>query len=227
MNRVQRPDTSIERALLDAGARAVVGVDEVGKGAWAGPLVVGLAVLPVSAIVDGLDGPLAGLRDSKTIAERRREAMFAPVAGACSAWTTGAATNRECDELGMSAAQRLAAARAFEAIRGSVDLDGAAAVVDGRWDFVSPLVGSVTTVVGGDARCASVSAAALLAKVVRDRAMRALADDLPHWSFASNKGYPCPRHRTALGAHGPSAAHRTSWSFVESVVPWFATGVRS
>jgi ribonuclease HII len=227
VNRALRPDTSVERELLAAGAHTVIGVDEVGKGAWAGPLVVGVAVLPVATVVDGLDGALSGLRDSKTIAEPRRESMFAPVAGACAAWATGAASNRECDELGMSAAQRLAAARAFDAIRGSVNLNGAAAIVDGRWDFVGPLVGSVTTVIGGDARCASVSAAALLAKVVRDRAMRALADDLPHWNFASNKGYPCPRHRTALGAHGPSAAHRTSWAFMESVVPWFATGARA
>lgn len=226
MRRGLRPDTSVERGLLDAGARTVVGVDEVGKGAWAGPLVVGVAVLPVAAVVGGLDGTLAVLRDSKTIPERRREAMFEPVATACSAWATGSASNRECDELGMSAAQRLAASRALAALGEAVDLDGAAAIVDGRWDFVSPLLGRVTTVIGGDARCASVSAAALLAKVVRDRAMRDLAEDLPHWSFASNKGYPCPRHRTALGAHGPSAAHRTSWAFMESVVPWLATGVR-
>ncbi|MEY3022172.1 MAG: ribonuclease [Planctomycetota bacterium] len=221
-----RPDTSVEQRLLAEGAGTVVGVDEVGKGAWAGPLVVGVAVLPAVVVASGLDGALAGLRDSKTIAERRREAMFEPVGSACAAWATGEASNRECDELGMSAAQRLAASRAFEALGRSVDLGAAAAVVDGRWDFVSPLVGRVSTVVGGDARCASVSAAALLAKVVRDRTMRCLAEDLPHWSFASNKGYPCPRHRTALAAHGPSSAHRTSWAFMESVVPWLGAGTR-
>jgi ribonuclease HII len=222
-----RPDTSVERSLLAEGADTVVGVDEVGKGAWAGPLVVGVAVLPAAVVASGLEGAFAGLRDSKTIAERRREAMFEPVGSACAAWATGEASNRECDELGMSAAQRLAASRAFAVLGDSVDLGGAvAAVVDGRWDFVSPLVRRVSTMVGGDARCASVSAAALLAKVVRDRAMRRLAEDLPHWSFASNKGYPCPRHRTALAAHGPSSAHRTSWAFMESVVPWFAAGSR-
>jgi len=217
----------VERGLLDEGASVVVGVDEVGKGAWAGPLVVGVAVVPEEIVWGGLTGPLTELRDSKTITERRREQMWESVASVCVAWATGAASNRECDERGMSAAQRLAASRAFDALGSRVNLDGAAAIVDGRWDFVSPLVGRVTTVIGADARCVSVSAAALIAKVVRDRAMRDLAEDLPHWNFASNKGYPCPRHRTGLGAHGPSAAHRTSWSFMDSVVPWLAVGSRA
>ena len=116
----------------------------------------------------------------------------------------------------MVAAQRLAARRALA----ELDVVPDAAVVDGNWDFVSPLVRRVETRVKGDASCVSIAAASIVAKVTRDRLMRRLAVDYPLWNFDTNKGYPCPRHRTALQGYGPSAIHRRSWAFMDTMVPW-------
>lgn len=200
------PDRRIERELWAAGHEVVVGIDEVGRGAWAGPLMVGAAVVP-------RDRRVNGVRDSKMLAEPARERLFDKVAGWCDAWAVGAATHDECDTLGMADAQRLATERALAALGVAAD----AAVVDGSWDFVSPLVGHVEMRVKADASCLSVAAASVLAKVTRDRLMRDLADHYDLWSFDSNKGYPCPRHRTALLAYGPSAVHRRSWVFMDKL----------
>lgn len=189
----------------------VCGVDEVGKGSWAGPLVVCVAVLSDSVAEQEF---LA--RDSKTLSEKQRERIFADVARQCAAWSLGSASNEECDSLGMSAAQRLATRRAFAALaeRG-VRPD--AAIVDGRWDFVTPCVPQVITRVKADAESLSVAAASVLAKVSRDRQMREAAFEHPHWSFATNKGYPCPKHRAGLREHGVSVLHRTSWAFMDNL----------
>ena len=207
--RTLSPTREAEESLRARGFTTVVGIDEVGRGAWAGPLVVGAAVLPIETHVDGV-------RDSKMLAEAGRERLFDPVAQWCVAWSIGAASHEECDELGMAAAQRLAAKRALSAL----DVQPDAAVVDGKWDFVSPVVGHVEMIVKADATCLSVAAASILAKVSRDRLMRSYAEHLPHWHLDTNKGYPCPLHRTALGGYGPSAIHRRSWAFMDNYVPW-------
>ena len=212
------PTTLVERRLLADGAQFVIGLDEVGKGAWAGPLVIGAAVLS-REVIDSDDGAqrLGGARDSKQIAEKKREAMFDVVASGCAAWSIGAASHRECDELGMNEAQRLAAKRALDALDDGVDLARATAIIDGRWDFVSPHVARVETMVKADASVLSVAAASVLAKVSRDRLMRERALEYPHWSFATNKGYPCPKHRQGLVEHGVSAIHRVSWAFMDNL----------
>lgn len=219
------PSFDFEQSLYAAGATCVVGFDEVGKGAWAGPLVVGAAVLHRHDVTDArADGALAAVRDSKTISEKKREALFEPLARACRAWSFGMASHAECDAMGMNGAQRLAASRACEGL--GIGLDDAAAVVDGTWDFVSPHVGHVVTEVKADASCMSVAVASVLAKVSRDRMMREWARDFPLWSFETNKGYPCAKHRAALQGYGPSAVHRTSWAFMDNFVPWIAAGGR-
>ena len=217
--RSARPDRSLEEELYSQGHRIVVGVDEVGKGAWAGPLCVGMAVIPRT-------GDLPGVRDSKVISETRREAIFDELVSWCTASAVGFASHVECDVLGMAQAQRLAARRAFAELSASLSVAPDAAVVDGKWDFVSPIVERVEMRVKGDATCLSIAAASIVAKVTRDRLMRELAADFPLWSFESNKGYPCHWHRTALQGHGPSAVHRTSWAFMDNFVPWIGVGRR-
>lgn len=211
------PDRARERALRAAGHRVVVGIDEVGKGSWAGPLAVGMAVLPDESMSSG-DG-MPGVRDSKSITEKRREAMFDGVAAWCAHWSVGFASHLECDELGMADAQRLATRRALDALGVIPD----AALVDGSWNFVSPLIGTVEMIVKGDTSCLSISAASILAKVTRDREMRRLAEHYPYWNLDANKGYPCQWHRIALQGHGPSAIHRRSWAFMDNFVPWPGT----
>ena len=203
------PTRSIEKELWTQGHDVVVGIDEVGRGAWAGPLMVGAAVLP-------RDRRVNGVRDSKVLTESGREHLFDRVAAWSDAWAVGEATQQECDDLGMAAAQRLAARRAIAALGVRPD----AAVVDGSWDFVTPQVTHVEMRVKADLHCLSVAAASILAKVTRDRLMRAAAQHYPHWSFDTNKGYPCPLHKTALQGYGPSAIHRRTWVFMDNFVPW-------
>lgn len=207
------PTRRVERELWSQGHEVVVGVDEVGRGAWAGPLMVGAAVLPPDRRVNGV-------RDSKLLSEAERERMFDRVAGWCLAWAVGAASQEECDELGMAEAQRLAARRALDSVSAQLDRTPDAAIADGRWDFVSPLVPHVEMRVRADLDCLSVAAASILAKVTRDRLMRELSEHYPWWSFEANKGYPCPQHKTALQGYGPSAVHRRTWVFMDHFVPW-------
>jgi ribonuclease HII len=202
----------IERDLWDAGDDVVVGMDEVGRGSWAGPLVVGAVVLPRGRRVNGV-------RDSKLLTERDRERLFARVAAWCAAWAVGAATHLECDELGMADAQRLAARRAVEGLGMAPDR----VLVDGNWDFVG--LGCTVRVIKGDAACLSIAAASILAKVSRDRMMRAESEAFPGYDFDANKGYPCPRHKMALQAYGPTSIHRRSWVFMEHL-PWGVEGRR-
>jgi len=196
------PTLALEREAWEAGHDVVVGLDEVGRGAWAGPVMVGAAVLPRGRRV-------YGVRDSKRLTERRREELFERVAGWCRAWAVGAASHAECDELGMAEAQRLAAARALSALGLRPDV----VLLDGKWDFVG--TGNTVRVVGGDATCLSIAAASVLAKVTRDRHMREVAGCYPPYEFQHNKGYPAWRHTLALQAYGPSAIHRRSWVFME------------
>jgi ribonuclease HII len=202
----------LERALWDAGHEVVAGIDEVGRGAWAGPLTLAAVVVP-------RDRRIYRIRDSKMLTEPEREALHDRVAGWCVAYGIGHASPQECDELGMSEAQRLAARRALDDLGVVPDR----VLVDGRWDFVGG--GISETVVNGDARCLAIAAASILAKVTRDRIMRREAEDRPWWSFELNKGYPCPRHKTALRGVGPSAIHRRSWVFMDHL-PWGARTAR-
>ena len=200
------PSLAVERELWAAGHEVIVGIDEVGRGAWAGPLTIGAAVLP-------RDRRVLKVRDSKMLTEPEREALFGRIAGWCVAWSVGHASQPECDELGMSAAQKLAARRAIDGLGLVPDQ----VLIDGNWDFVGG--GNTTKLVKGDARCLSIASASILAKVTRDRIMRAEAESFPGYDFELNKGYPCPRHKLALKGYGPTSIHRRSWVFMENL-PW-------
>ena len=203
--KVQAPNLAVERRMWGLGHRVVVGVDEVGRGAWAGPLSVGAAVVPD-------DSRVYKIRDSKMLTEKEREALFDRIAGWCVAWSVGHASHTECDELGMSAAQRLAARRAIDGLGVQPDR----VLVDGNWDFVGG--GKTSTIIRGDATTVSISAASVLAKVTRDRIMRGEAENYPAFNFEGNKGYPCPVHKAALQAWGPTTLHRRSWAFMDGLI---------
>jgi len=200
------PTLAVERGLWLAGHEVVVGVDEVGRGAWAGPIMVGAAALP-------RDRRVYRVRDSKMLTESERERLFDRIAAWCVAWSVGGASQVECDTLGMAEAQRLAARRAIDGLGLTPDQ----VLVDGNWDFVG--LGCTRKIVKGDATCLSISAASILAKVTRDRIMRAEAPNFPAYDFDSNKGYPCPRHKMALQAFGPTSIHRRTWVFMDHL-PW-------
>lgn len=160
------------------------------------------------------------VRDSKMLREPERERLFDRLATWCSAWAVGAASQEECDQIGMADAQRLAARRAINALGVVPDH----VLVDGNWDFVG--LGCTQRIIKGDATCLSIATASILAKVTRDRIMRAEADHYPGYEFDANKGYPCPRHKMALHAYGPSAIHRRTWVFMEHLT-WGVAGSRA
>ena len=215
------PTTDLERGLRERGFSCIVGFDEVGKGAWAGPLMIGAAVLRAEMLDAANPAELmGGVRDSKQIAESKRDGVFESVSRTAAAWAVGAASAQECDLLGMNAAQRLAAKRAIDELIKNFGVRPDAAIVDGRWDFISPHVSRVITEVRADTSCLSVAAASVVAKVTRDNLMRQCADEYPQWHFDTNKGYPCPKHRAALQGYGPCAIHRQSWAFMPNYVPW-------
>jgi len=197
----------------------VAGVDEVGRGAWAGPVSVGVCVIDSRK----LQAPvLEGLRDSKAYSESKREQVFSRVADWATAWAVGSASSQECDLLGMTAAIREASFRALSKVSRLIGSFPDHILLDGNHDFLSELgperVPAVTTIIKGDQISASIAAASVLAKVTRDRYMRSLSPSFPAFDFESNKGYPSPIHRIALTGFGPTAIHRVSWSFMDSLV---------
>jgi ribonuclease HII len=201
------PTLRLERRLWDSGDRVVCGIDEVGRGAWAGPV-------SVAAVVPGPEH-LRGIRDSKLLARPARERASEAVQRWAVAVGIGHASHEECDELGMTGALRAAGLRALA----QLDAQGFAPdriVLDGNHDYLG-LGARVTTVVKGDATCLSVAAASCVAKVTRDRMMREEAEHYPPYGFESNVGYPAPVHKAALAGYGPSAIHRRSWIFMDEL----------
>ena len=200
------------RPALIAGARPalIAGVDEVGRGAWAGPVVVCAAVVRPE-----LPEPPAGLTDSKRLTAKRRAELATELPGWVAAYAIGAASHEEIDALGMTAALRLAARAALGRLPARPD----AVLLDGKHDYIgSPW--RVRTAVKADLRSVSVAAASVLAKVYRDNLMAELGQVCPDFAFADNAGYPAPAHQQALAEHGPTPYHRLSWSYLDDLPAW-------
>ncbi|QMU78730.1 ribonuclease HII [Streptacidiphilus sp. PB12-B1b] len=202
------PTHSVERSLRRAGAQLVAGVDEVGRGAWAGPVTV-------CAAVTGLRRAPEGLTDSKLITPRRRAELAPLLADWAHAYALGHASPLECDELGMTAALRLAAVRALEALPQRPD----AVILDGKHDYLGG-PWRVRTVIKGDQSCVSVATASVIAKVRRDAMMAELGGQYPAFAFEANAGYPSPVHREALSELGPTPHHRMSWAYLDDLPAW-------
>lgn len=209
------PTLDLERELAlqrGLGRQVVVGIDEVGRGALAGPVAVGAVALEFH---DGEVAPLPdGVRDSKKLTARRREALVDPIRDAVLAGAVGWAEPAEIDEIGIMGALTRAALRALEAL--DVDLD--VILLDGDVDVLSSALAAadrpaplVHLRVAADRDCASVSAASILAKVARDQRMVELDAEAPDYAWASNKGYGSAAHREAIDRLGPSDHHRRSW----------------
>ncbi len=208
---VNWPSLRAEQRWFADGRLSVAGVDEVGRGAWAGPLSVGVAVLtPASA-----RRLPEGLRDSKQLNPSRRTSLYAALVEGLSAWAVGHASNEECDFFGMTAAQRLAARRALAQLDALPEM----LLLDGKFDFLSGGDGSmpVEMIVRGDASSKAIAAASVLAKVTRDEMMADEAEHYPWYGFESNRGYPAPVHKMALATWGCTPLHRRSWSYVDSM----------
>ena len=210
------PDLSIESSLVQ-GSGLVAGMDEVGRGALAGPVTVGVVAVRIPD-----DGTHPAVQDSKALAPARRAALV----GEIGAWAAGAAVGHaapaEIDRYGLSTALGLAGRRAWHAL--IAQLDGAVPVLllDGRDDWLTRTPDEVCTglcprpdrihlKVKADALCASVAAASILAKVERDQIMVELDAAFPDYGWVGNKGYGAEGHRRALVERGITEHHRRSW----------------
>ncbi|AXK33386.1 ribonuclease HII [Streptomyces armeniacus] len=203
------PTHRVERSLrATTGAKVIAGVDEVGRGAWAGPVTV-------CAAVTGLRRPPEGLTDSKLLTPKRR----AEIAGELESWVTshalGHSSPEEIDRLGMTAALRLAALRALEELPVRPEV----VILDGKHDYLGG-PWRVRTVIKGDQSCIAVAAASVLAKVRRDAMMAELGVEHAPFAFEDNAGYPSPVHRSALAQHGPTPQHRLSWAYLDALPRW-------
>jgi ribonuclease HII len=212
----QLADLTYESTLLSSGHRFVGGLDEVGRGAWAGPMFVGAVVIDVAC------GPLpVGTKDSKCLSSAARRRLVPELEEWCVAWAIGEVSAREIDRIGLSAALRLAATRAI----GGLSVAPDALIVDGPVDFVTRRRGrsevsrpAVHPMVDGDERCGSVAAASILAKLARDGRMSSLARKHPVYGFDENKGYGTTQHAKAIESHGLCVQHRRSWALPSSDV---------
>lgn len=207
---VQLPSLEVEHAFFSEGFEFVIGCDEVGRGAMAGPVSVGMAMINSSrtSFPDGL-------RDSKLLSEKRREAL-APLAAEWALYSAvGEASAAEIDQLGINACLGLAGKRALLALHeAGAPIARSVVLLDGAQDWLNPALTSplhVRTRVKADRDCAAVAAASVIAKVHRDRAMIASQNDYPHYGWIGNKGYGSPAHMAAISEHGPSPLHRISW----------------
>jgi ribonuclease HII len=225
-------DLTVEQGLFERGFAGVIGMDEVGRGALAGPVTVGASWVPASATLE-----VPGLTDSKALTPARREAMVPAILE----WVhvaTGSASPIEIDALGMTQALRLAGTRAIHALAlrvGEPLIESSTVLLDGKHDWLTHVPDllslaepdpvdrylnaadrswdlPVTMQIKGDDRCASIAAASVVAKVERDAEMIDLASDHPAYGWTGNKGYGSTTHREALVSQGPCPLHRLSWS---------------
>ncbi|TSC76651.1 MAG: ribonuclease HII [Parcubacteria group bacterium Gr01-1014_31] len=197
-----RPNFSNEKEMFAAGVRVVAGLDEVGRGAWAGPLIAG-AVAISPGLLQSCKRIAWLVRDSKTLSERQRERAYGKLT-AMLPWAVGAVSAGEIDAFGLSAANQQALTRAAAALPTRADF----LLVDGRgFSFSTPH----RQVVDGDARIFSVAAASIIAKVTRDRLMTALHRRYAGYGFDRHRGYGTPEHRAALQRLGSCPLHRRSY----------------
>lgn len=203
------PTLEYEQELFGAGASIVIGIDEVGRGAIAGPVAVG-----VHAVLAGTRQFPEGLRDSKLLSEKRRE-ILAPLVAAWGGGAVGYASAEEIDTRGITGMLGEAARRALlELHRSGVPVDRAVIILDGSHDWLTPSLRApldVRTRVGADRSCASVAAASVRAKVARDALMREAHDAHPEYAWDSNKGYGSKPHFAGIAGHGLTELHRHTW----------------
>lgn len=212
---VVAPKLTLERRLLGE-CELIISLDEVGRGALAGPVAVGAAVMDAAGARRRVP---EGLRDSKLVTELRRPEVAARAAAWVQASAVGWASAAEIDEVGIMRALGLAASRAVQAVADQgAALDGALVLLDGNHDYLSkvhPAPLRVRPVVKADRDCASVSAASVIAKVARDTYMTELHETDPAYQWDRNKGYASTAHRDAIRTVGLSPHHRASWAIAD------------
>jgi ribonuclease HII len=199
-----KPDLSIEQSFCGT----VVGIDEAGRGPWAGPVVAGAVILKPRFIPDGIN-------DSKKMTRLQRERLFLEIRENAQ-FGIGIASVEEIDRLNILQASLLAMARAYENLMQHRGLEPITVLVDGNRCPALPV--ATLPVVGGDRRSLSIAAASIVAKVTRDRIMHELAESFPHYGWERNAGYGTATHQLALAQHGVTPHHRRSFAPVRALL---------
>ena len=188
----------IENELYESGYKLICGVDEAGRGPLAGPVYAAAVILPKDCVIDGLN-------DSKKLSERKREALFDEITSKAIAYAIDFATVDEIEEINILNAAMLAMNRAISRLDPAPEL----ALIDGNRN--KGISFNSKCIVKGDAKCADIAAASVLAKVSRDRYMLQMAEKYPEYHFEKHKGYGTKLHYEALREYGPCEIHRPSF----------------
>ena len=199
----ESPNLEFEEGLWNSGIIRIVGIDEAGRGALAGPVVAAAVILPTEK---SIKLELQGVRDSKQMNASQRESWAQTIQELVLAFGVGLASSSEIDTLGIVPATRLAAQRAVESILLTPDY----LLLD--YLFLPDLPYPQTSLIKGDARSLSIAAASILAKTHRDARMLELDQQYPDYGLADNKGYGTKAHRSSISLQGPSAIHRMSFA---------------
>jgi len=194
-----------ENKLWRDGYSLIAGLDEVGRGSWAGPLVAGMVILAPKT-------KISGLKDSKLLSPNQRQQLFLKIIKKALAWSVGVVSHNLIDELGILEANKQAFLKAID----KINVDPDYLIIDGVKFFKPPLEHQF--IIDGDNKISSVAAASIIAKVVRDRLLESFHFKYPQYNFYQNKGYGTPQHSQALEVFGLSEIHRLSYKPIQTVL---------
>lgn len=202
---INRPHIKYEKRLYREGYRAIVGIDEVGRGSWAGPIIAAAVIMPIKPRV-------YGVRDSKVLTPNKRAELAERIQERASAWAVGIVHSHEIDEYGISEANRKAMLRAAKELPAEPDYF----LID-AFKIVG-LSAKYAAIAHGDSMVYSIAAASVIAKVYRDSLMEELHEQYPQYGWANNKGYGTAQHQEALDKHGLCPLHRASFHPMKTMV---------
>lgn len=188
-----------ERNLYSTGIKNIVGIDEAGRGPLAGPVVVGAVIMKPESFIEGVN-------DSKKISEKKREKLYEQITEEAIAWSVGIVDQKEIDEINILNATKKALKMAIMNLRVKPER-----IVVDALEHIDTCGIPYTSIIKGDAKVYSISAASIIAKVTRDRMMREYDEIYPEYGFAGHKGYGTAKHIQALKEFGPCALHRRSF----------------
>ena len=188
-----------EEKLHSNGVKLIAGIDEAGRGPLAGPVVVGIAIMPENSMIEGVN-------DSKKVSEKKREKLYDLITQEAIAWNVGIADQNEIDEINILNATKLALTIAIDGLKIKPDL----ILVDALTN-INTLGIPYKSIIKGDAKEYSIAAASILAKVTRDRMMREYDEIYPQYGFSGHKGYGTAKHIAAIKEYGPCILHRKSF----------------
>ncbi len=205
------PTFAIEKLLLEEGFSLIAGVDEVGRGALAGPLCLGMVIFDVSLIAS-TEGPMSGINDSKKLSPRQRKTGLDLIRATSIHSSSILVSHRTVDRLNINGATEFALNRLIESIHSKPDI----IILDGNFSFRSSV--PIRSILKGDSKSISIASASIVAKVYRDTIMERFDDMYPGYYFKSNKGYGTGQHLKALSSRGLSPIHRRSYEPARSMI---------